>query len=358
MPPDRGVYVYPSDIHRPVLKDRSGGREPSLSVSTSHRGTVLSVQEVVAHTRVDALVGVPFFDLRPSLVADTKATILADLAAVVDDAAFTNGRQVAEFERAFGSFCGAQFAVGTGSGLDALRLALIAAGIEAGDEVIVPAMTFIATFEAVTQAGARPVVADISESDYCVDPEAAAAAVTHRTRYLLPVHLYGQMADTVALQSLCESAGLGLLEDACQAHGATRDGHRAGTAGLAQRHSASIPRKNLGAFGDAGAVLTNDERLAATVRGLREHGQYEKYRHLLEGLDRLASTRCRLWSSSRKLPLLDELERGASAARSLTTSKRSRGSEISACRRCRPAASRSGTCSSYAPRIRRASPAS
>ena len=195
------------------------------------------------------------------------------------------------------------FAVGAASGLDALRLALTAAGVEPGHEVVVPAMTFIATLEAVTQAGARPVIADVSESDYCLDVDAAASAVTARTRCLLPVHLYGQMADCVALQSLAVRSGLILLEDACQAHGASRDGHGAGTVGLAAAFS-FYPSKNLGAFGDAGAVLTDDDRLAATVRGLREHGQYVKYRHAQEGWTARLDT-VQAVVLLRRLPLLE-----------------------------------------------------
>ena len=146
------------------------------------------------------------------------------------------------------------------SGLDALRIALIAAGLEQGEEVIVPAMTFVATLEAVTQAGGVPVVADIQEDDLNLDPDAAAAAATGRTRFVLPVHLYGQLADMGRLGSL----GLPLIEDACQAPGAVRDGLRAGTGGLAAAFS-FYPAKNLGAMGDAGAIVTDERRACATA---------------------------------------------------------------------------------------------
>lgn len=224
---------------------------------------------------------VPFVDLG-RIHAPLKAQILADVGALVDSGAFANGPAVAEFERAFADFCGTAFVVGVASGLDALRLSLIALGAGPGDEVIVPADTFIATVEAVAQAGALPVLVDVSESDYNLDVAAVEAALTARTRALLPVHLYGQLADMRALGALAERHGLFVLEDACQAHGASRDGAvpGVGTAGAA---FSFYPGKNLGAMGDAGAVATADEQLAVRLRVLREHGQTAKYRHELEG---------------------------------------------------------------------------
>ena len=140
-----------------------------------------------------------------------------------------------------------------------LRLALIAAGAEPGDEVIVPANTFVATLEAVTQAGCRPLIVDVNERDYNLDVDAALDALGPRTRFLLPVHLYGQLADMQALKAIGTAHDLAVLEDACQAHGAERDGMRAGAGGLAAAFS-FYPGKNLGAFGDAGAVVTDDDR--------------------------------------------------------------------------------------------------
>lgn len=247
-------------------------------------------------------VGVPFLDLT-SAHRDLKQELLADIAALIDSGAFANGPAVAEFEAEFAAYCGRSIGVGLASGLDALRLALLAAGIEPGDEVIVPAQTFVATYEAVTQAGGRPVVVDVCQEDYNLDVEAAAAAVTPRTRFLLPVHLYGQMADPLALRELAKRERLAIVEDACQAHGASRDGFRAGTLGTAAGFS-FYPGKNLGAMGDAGALVTDDEALAGRVRALREHGQTAKYRHDAEGytarLDTLQALVLR-----RKLPLLD-----------------------------------------------------
>ncbi len=197
---------------------------------------------------------VPFVDLRP-IHLPIREAILDDVAALVDGGVFLNGPENEEFEEAFADYCGTAHCVGVSSGLDALRLALIAGGIEAGDEVIVPAHTFIATFEAVTQAGGVPVPVDATVQDYNMDVDAASAAVTGRTRFFLPVHLYGQLADVRALRPIAERQGLGIVEDACQAHGAERDGIRAGTAGLAAAFS-FYPAKNLGAIGDAGALVT------------------------------------------------------------------------------------------------------
>jgi len=224
---------------------------------------------------------VPFLDLGPSHSV-LKQQILAAVSELIEEGAFTNGSQVATFETAFAEYCGTRHAVGLASGLDALRLGLLAAGIEPGDEVVVPAATFVATLEAVTQARGRPVVVDIGDSDYGLDIEATAAALGPRVRFLLPVHLYGQMADLRGILRLASENGLQVVEDACQAHGASRDGLRAGAGGLAGAFS-FYPAKNLGAFGDAGALVTDDEDLAARVRALREHGQREKYRHEIEG---------------------------------------------------------------------------
>jgi dTDP-3-amino-3,4,6-trideoxy-alpha-D-glucose transaminase len=224
---------------------------------------------------------VPFLDLG-RVHRGLRDDIVQELNAVIEASKFVNGPQVAEFEDMFAAYCGTRFCVGVASGLDALRLGLLAAGLEPGDEVIVPAMTFVATFEAVRQAGGRPLVVDVSERDYNIDPEAVAPAGGPRTRFLLPVHLYGQMADMHSLRQVAAQRGIGVLEDACQAHGATRDGARAGNAGLAAAFS-FYPTKNLGAMGDAGALVTDDADLAAAVCALREHGQRVKYRHEREG---------------------------------------------------------------------------
>jgi dTDP-3-amino-3,4,6-trideoxy-alpha-D-glucose transaminase len=230
---------------------------------------------VASHVRV------PFLDLGPSH-AVVKDEILSDFGGLIETNAFINGPHVAAFENAWAAHCGTAKCVGVASGLDALRLGLIAAGIERGDEVIVPANTFAATFEGVTQAGGRPVPVDVSAADYNLDFDAAAAAMTPRTRFVMPVHLYGQCCDMRALRALADRYDLTILEDACQAHGAIRDGVGAGTVGRASAFS-FYPGKNLGAMGDAGALVTDDQELAGQVVALREHGQRGKYRHDLEG---------------------------------------------------------------------------
>ena len=220
---------------------------------------------------------VPFIDLSSSH-AGLKEEILADIAKLIDSGAFVNSPDVAAFESAFAAYCGSRHCIGVSSGLDALRLAFLAGGLEPGDEVILPANTFAATVEAVVQAGGRPVLADVSEQDYNLDAAAVEAALTPRSRFLLPVHLYGQMADVVALEEIAHRHGLSIIEDACQAHGARRDGLRAGAVGRAGAFS-FYPTKNLGAMGDAGGCVTDDGEIAERLRALREHGQRRKYEH-------------------------------------------------------------------------------
>jgi dTDP-4-amino-4,6-dideoxygalactose transaminase len=244
---------------------------------------------------------VPFVDLGPTSHA-VKDALLADLGRLIDSGRFVNGPYVEHFEDAFAASCGRESCVGMASGLDALRLALLSFGLERGDEVIVPAMTFIATFEAVVQAGGRPVVVDVREDDVGIDVDAAGAACTERTRFVVPVHLYGQMADIRALGALASRHDLVMVEDAAQAHGAERDGVQAGAGGAAGAFS-FYPSKNLGAFGDAGAVVLDDERAASTARALREHGEVRKYESSYIGytarLDALQAL-----VLSHKLPLL------------------------------------------------------
>lgn len=245
---------------------------------------------------------VPFVDLR-RIHDGLKGDLLAEISDLIDAGAFTNGPQVEEFERGFAAYCRTTDCVGLASGLDALRLVLIALGLRPGDEVIVPAMTFVATFEAVTQAGGIPVPVDVLDGEYTLDPSAADAAATPATRFLVPVHLYGQMADMRALQRLAVHHGLAIVEDACQAHGAERDGLRAGAAGAAGAFS-FYPAKNLGAFGDAGALTTNDAPVAAVLRALREHGQRRKYEHDAAGYTARLDT-IQALVLLRKLTLLD-----------------------------------------------------
>lgn len=254
---------------------------------------------------------VPFLELR-SLHDPIREEFLADVESLLESSAFTNGPHVAQFERAYAEYCGTAECVGLASGLDALRLALLALGIEDGDEVIVPAETFVATFEAVTQAGGVPVVVDVTDDDYGIDVDAMAAAVTAHTRFVMPVHLYGQLADMRGLAEVAEYRGLIVVADACQAHGAGRDG--VGAAGLATAAAFSFyPGKNLGALGDAGALTTDDAELAARVRALREHGQTEKYIHHWEGWTSRLDT-IQAAALIHKLPLLDGWNDGRRAA--------------------------------------------
>jgi dTDP-4-amino-4,6-dideoxygalactose transaminase len=223
---------------------------------------------------------------------------------IIQNTAFAGGSHVSAFETEFAAFCGADYAVGLSNGTDALRFALIALGIQPGDEVITVPNTFIATTEAISQVGARPVFVDIRSDTYTLDPDLIEAKLTPRTRAIVPVHLYGQIADMAAIQKVAEQHGLKVLEDACQAHGARYRGRRAGTLGHAGAFS-MYPGKNLGAFGEAGCVVTDDPAVAETIRCLREHGQTRKYVHRLEGyngrMDNLQAAALRA-----KLPKLDE----------------------------------------------------
>ena len=259
---------------------------------------------------------VPFLDLR-ALHEDLRDELADTLAELIDSSAFVNGPAVGQFESEFAEYCGSTHAVGLASGLDALRLGLVCLGVEPGSKVVVPAMTFVATWEAVSQAGAVPHPVDISERDDCLDPEATEASISSAVSAVMPVHLFGQLADVAALEAIASKAGIPLVEDAAQAHGAERGGRRAGGSSHVAGFS-FYPAKNLGAMGDAGALTTDDAELAARMRALREHGQYEKYLHDEIGwtarLDTLQAA-----VLSRKLALLDgwNVQRRAVAAQYL-----------------------------------------
>jgi dTDP-4-amino-4,6-dideoxygalactose transaminase len=203
---------------------------------------------------------------------------------VMDAGWFVMGNEVAAFEAEFAEYCGVDHCVAVGNGLDALHLALKAYGIGPGDEVIVPAHTFIATWLAVTYAGATPVAVEPDPATLTIDPECVAAAVTGRTRAVIPVHLYGQPADMDPIRTVAREHGLRVIEDAAQAHGATYNGRRAGNLGDCGCFS-FYPGKNLGCFGDGGAVTTNDAALAARLRSLRNYGSERKYQHDVPGIN-------------------------------------------------------------------------
>lgn len=201
---------------------------------------------------------------------------------VIDGGVFAGGPYVSRFEKAFASYCGVEHCVGVGSGSDALWLALLALGIGPGDEVITVPMTFIATVEAISRAGARPKFVDIDPITYTMDPAALERAVSPRTKAIIPVHLFGQMADMDPIMDFARERGIAVVEDAAQAHGAEYRGRRAGSFGEAGCFS-FYPGKNLGALGEAGAVVTRDPQLAAMMRVLRDHGQNRKYHHSVIG---------------------------------------------------------------------------
>jgi dTDP-4-amino-4,6-dideoxygalactose transaminase len=216
--------------------------------------------------------------------ATIEPEIDAAIAEVVDSCRFIGGPKLEAFEREFAAFCGTEYAVGTSSGTTALHVAMVAARLEPGDEVITTPQSFIATIEPITQCGAKPVFVDIDADSYTLDPEGVGAAVTERTKAILPVHLYGQCAEMDALIDIAERHGLVVIEDAAQAHGATYGGRPAGSMGKLGCFS-FFPGKNLGAFGDGGAVVTSDPDLADFCSRLVNHGRKDKYEHLVPGFN-------------------------------------------------------------------------
>jgi dTDP-4-amino-4,6-dideoxygalactose transaminase len=226
-------------------------------------------------------VRIPFMALRP---AEDAAAVDAAIRRVVDRGWYVLGPEVDSFEQAFAAAVGNRHAVGVGTGTDAIALALRALGIGPGDEVVTSPLSAAYTALAVMMAGARPVFADIDPERLTLDPRAAAAAIGPRTAAILPVHLYGQAADIVALAALAERHGLALVEDCCQSHLATAGGRPVGSWGAASAYS-FYPTKNLGALGDGGAVTTNDEALAARVKRLRNGGQADRYHHVEFGVN-------------------------------------------------------------------------
>ncbi len=244
---------------------------------------------------------VPFTDLGAT-TRDVRAEVDAAWKELLSESDFVGGAAVERFEQDWARYCGSAEAVGVGNGTDALVLALRALGIGAGDEVVVPANTFVATAEAVVLAGARPRFADVDPGTLLMTADTLAAALTPRTAAVVAVHLYGQTADMDALGAA--AGGLPIIEDAAQAHGATWRERPAGSMGRLGCFS-FYPGKNLGAFGDAGAVVTDDAELAATLRTLRNHGRTEgHHRHDLVGVNsRLDTLQAAVLSA--KLPRLD-----------------------------------------------------
>ncbi|HEX7589062.1 MAG TPA: DegT/DnrJ/EryC1/StrS family aminotransferase [Anaerolineae bacterium] len=224
---------------------------------------------------------IPLVDLKAQYQS-IKPEIDAAMQRVVGNTSFILGREVAEFERNFAAFTHTQHCVGMDSGTAALHLALLICGVQPGDEVITTTHTFIATAEVISVIGARPVFVDIDPRTYNIDPKRIEAAITPRTRAIIPVHLYGQPAEMDPLLDIARKHNLRVIEDAAQAHGAEYHGRPAGTLGDVACFS-FYPGKNLGAYGDAGALVTNDAALAEHAHMLRDHGRSEKYVHKLVG---------------------------------------------------------------------------
>jgi dTDP-4-amino-4,6-dideoxygalactose transaminase len=206
------------------------------------------------------------------MTQEVRAEVEQEFGRLLDTSRFVGGEVVERFEREWAGYCGTAHAVGVGNGTDALVLALRALGVGAGDEVVVPASTFIATAQAVVLVGAVPRFADVSAETLLLTPATLRAALTPRTKAVVPVHLYGQLVDMEGIVALARDAGIAVVEDAAQAHGASRDDRRAGSWGDVGCFS-FYPGKNLGAFGDAGAVVTDDGEVAERIRSLRDHGR-------------------------------------------------------------------------------------
>ncbi len=247
--------------------------------------------------------GVPLLDLARQHSA-LREQIMASLGQVCDSGAFVLGPEVAKLEESMAEYCQARYAIGCASGSDALLLALMALDISKGDEVILPSFTFFATASAVTRLGAKPVFADIDPETFNIDPEHVATLVTHATKAIIPVHLFGQAVDTVALAKIARPHGIVLVEDAAQAIGAEIHGRRVGSIGAVGCFS-FYPTKNLGGVGDGGMLTTQSDDLADRLRLLRGHGMRPRYYHSSIGINsRLDSFQAAVLNV--KFPLLDQ----------------------------------------------------
>lgn len=223
------------------------------------------------------LSAIPAIDLSRQY-ASIKQELDAAIQSVLDGGIYASGQAVAAFEREFARYCGVNQCVAVNSGTSALHLAMIAAGVKPGDEVITVPFTFVATAWAISYVGAKPVFVDIDPRTFTMDAEKLSRAIGSKTRAVIPVHLYGQMAQMDSIRDVCADNELALIEDAAQAHGAEYRGRRAGAWGKIGCFS-FYPTKNLGAFGEAGALTTNDPAIAERLRHLRDHAQTQKYRH-------------------------------------------------------------------------------
>ena len=224
---------------------------------------------------------IPFNDLARH-TARYREELQDVIVRVLNAGRYVLGEELDRFETTFASYCGTRFSVGVASGTDAITIALQAAGVVPGDEVITAANTCVPTIVGIEGAGARPVLVDCEETTYTLDPALIEEAITPRTKAIVPVHLYGQCADLDQILGLAQRYGINVVEDCAQAHGAEYDGRRAGSFGLAGAFS-FYPTKNLGALGDGGAVVTNDADIAARARLLRNYGERERFEHVLRG---------------------------------------------------------------------------
>ena len=226
---------------------------------------------------------IPYVDLKAQY-RSIKPEIDAAVLRVLESSQFILGEEVAAFERAFAPFCGASEAIAVNSGTSALHLALLAAGVGPGDEVITVPFTFVATVSAICYANARPVFVDIDPDYYTLDPSQLEAAITPRTKAIMPVHLYGQAADMDPILEIARRRGITVIEDAAQAHGAEYHGRRCGSMGASAGFS-FYPGKNLGAYGEGGAVVSSDPATVSKIRLLRDWGSARRYEHTLKGFN-------------------------------------------------------------------------
>ena len=224
---------------------------------------------------------IPFVDLKAQYHS-IKGEIDSAIQNILESSQFILGKEVTAFEEDFAAYCQTRYAIGVNSGTSALHLALLAAGIGPGDEVITVSMTFVATVAAIIYSGAKPVFIDVDPLSYCMDPGKIEAAITKQTKAIMPVHLYGQMADMDPILEIAKRHNLLVIEDAAQAHGAEYKGRRAGSLGDLGCYS-FYPGKNLGAYGEGGAVVTNNPEYNRTIRMLRDWGAENKYQHVLKG---------------------------------------------------------------------------
>lgn len=250
---------------------------------------------------------IPFLDLK-NINAQYRDELIAACTRVIDSGWYIGGSELESFEKSFAEYCGAKFAIGVANGLDALILTLRAwkelGKLKDGDEVIVPSNTYIASILAITANNLTPVLVESDINSFNIDPQAIERAVTDKTKVILPVHLYGQLADMPKIMAIAKANDLLVLEDSAQSHGASINGIKAGNWGDASGFS-FYPGKNLGALGDAGAVTTNDPELAMMIKALRNYGSHEKYKNLVPGVNsRLDEIQAAMLNV--KLPYMDK----------------------------------------------------